>query len=159
MQLIGETGNPDEPAEGAEIFEPFQEFSETHYVPSENVTEAYKVSLGALVGKLNSGTFRARAARTVLAKSVSGSLRSLYADWEITYRFAFKPHQTGLNVGGTWNPETETWVGGVTYDREGWQHVWPLTKSVEQYGKIIRDVRFLCVADLYESADFGGFGI
>jgi hypothetical protein len=147
VKVIGDTCDPEEPAEGAEIYEPHQEFSETHYVAAASVTEAYKVQLGELVGKLNDATFRARAAKTVLAMGVSGSLRSIYEDWEITYRFAFKPHQTALTV------------GSVTYDKKGWQHVWPIKHKVEQFGVVMQDVLFIAVADLYETADFSGFGI
>ena len=51
---------------------PVYNFSETHYIAAENVTQAYKATLFALTGRINAAPFRGFAAGEVL---FSGGLR------------------------------------------------------------------------------------
>lgn len=146
--LIGDpcTGNEDDEPTGADVYAPHLEFSKTAYLPKETVDDTYIATCGDLVGTINSDTFVGFAAERVLAIGVSGALRSLYDDWEITYRFAVGKHQIGLTI------------GDVTYDKKAWQFLWPITRLVglKAYN---RQAQFVAVADLYETADFAGFGI
>ncbi len=144
--LIGDTGDPEEPPSGADVFEPHMEFTKTAYLDKEDVDDEYIATCGDLVGKLNDETFVGFAAEEVLAIGVSGALRSIFDDWEITYRFAVKRHQTGLVI------------DDVTYDKKGWQYVWPITQLVglKSYN---RQAKFIAVSDLYPKGDFSGFGI
>jgi hypothetical protein len=165
--VIGDTGDPEVDPSGAEIFEPSMEFSKTYYNAAANITTAYINTIGALVGTLNDDEFAGFAAGEVLAKGVHGSRRSVKEDWQIDYRFAVKRHQTGLNVGGVWVPgegeEPGSHTGGVTYDKKGWQYVWPITKMARIYegggGWLTRQVQFVCLSDLYTESDFSLFGI
>jgi len=63
-----------------------------------DVTPAYKTTLFALTGTVNSGAFEGFAAGEVLFLGASGSKRG-EEDWEITYRFAASPNATDIQVG------------------------------------------------------------
>ncbi|MBD3671908.1 MAG: hypothetical protein HUJ26_00145 [Planctomycetaceae bacterium] len=146
--LIGQQGDGS-PPEGAEVQEPIASFSETHYLPSTTITAAQQRVLLSIVGHINQFSFRGWAAEEVLCAGVSGSQRGAH-DWEITFRFNVRQHQTGITVAG---------VTGV--NKKGWQHLWPrYSTTLDGSEPILTDVvDYIVVADVFEQADFLALGI
>lgn len=146
--LIGQQADGSAP-EGAEVAEPNASFSETHIVDASTVTSAYQKTVLKIVGKLNNTAFRGWDAKEVLCTGVSGSRRG-YDDWEISYRFSVREHQTGLTIAG---------ISGI--DKQGWQHIWPrYSLEKDSTAPIISNVvKHIVVADVFRTAAFSDLGI
>lgn len=149
VQLIGETGEPEESAEGVEIFEPTYDFSERHFIAADIVDSDYIATLKSLVGKVNNAPFKGHAAGEVLAVGVEGTQRKARADWELSFSWKVRENQTDIVV------------GDVTYSKQGWQYVWPMAarKVVVKRNYFERVISFICVSDVYRKADFAAFGL
>jgi len=126
LQTVGAYGSLGQPApnfkgaigatadsvEGVDITVPVYQFSETHYIDDAYITPAYKGTLFALTGKVNSGPFKGFAQGECLFLGASGQKRGS-GDWEINYRFAASPNVTGLAVGDI-----------VGINKRGWEYLW-----------------------------------
>ena len=137
---------------GVDITVPVYQFSETHYLPPEVVTESYKGTLFSLTGKVNNGSFRGFAAGELLFLGASGSRRGTGADddWEITFRFAASPNVTGLAVGP---------ISGI--NKKGWEYLWVRYADAEDTGSgtIVKRPIAAYVERVYDDGNFGGLGI
>lgn len=98
--------------EGVDLPAPKYEFSETHYFDDATVTDAYKLDLFALTGRVNNATFRGFAAGECLFLGANGSKRG-DEKWSITFNFACSPNATGQTVGS---------ITGIA--KKGWEYLW-----------------------------------
>lgn len=144
--LIGEQGNND-PPEGCDVYEPAASFSETHIFAASSMTPTYTQAILSCVGQLNSATFRGWQAREVLCVGVSGSRRGA-DDWELSFRFQVKKHQTGLTVAG---------VSGV--DKGGWDFLWCRQSLATDGVTLSRLVDYVVIAKVFREANFAALGI
>lgn len=90
-------------------------FTETHYLPNETVTQAFKDMLHNLTGLVNNAPYKGRAVGEVVFDGAAGARRG-QGDWEITRRFAASPNAIGLEVG-----QGEDKITGIM--KKGWEYV------------------------------------
>jgi hypothetical protein len=109
-QAIGVTKDS---VEGVDITVPTYQFSETHVIANELVTNEYKSRLFQLTGKVNDAAWGGFAAGEVLFMGASGSRRGRKGKWEMTFHFAASPNKTGLTIGEI----TDVAKGG-------WEYLW-----------------------------------
>lgn len=134
---------------GCDILEVSTSFSETHYLPIATVTPLYKSLIASVVGKVNIAPFKGFPAGEVLCLGASGGQRGA-EDWELSFKFARHPNQTGLTIG----PFT-----GI--DKTGWQYIWVRYKEYEDTvsKSLVRQPQAVYVETVYYSADFSLLGI
>ena len=151
----GAVGVTHDNVEGVDITIPVYNFSETHYVPAANVTNAYKGALFNLTGKVNNGSFRGLAAGECLFLGASGSRRVPESDpsggdWEITFRFAGSPNRTGISVGP---------IAGIA--KKGWEYLWVRYADVEDTASntLVKQPIAAYVEKGYEDGNFAALGI
>ena len=137
---------------GVDITVPVYQFSETHYLPAATVTEAYKVLLFELTGKVNTAGFKGFAAGEVLFLGASGARRGTdpQDDWEISFRFAVSPNVTGLAVGP---------IAGIS--KQGWEYLWVRYADAQDTaaGAIVKRPVAAYVERVYDTANLGAMGI
>ena len=145
----GAIGVAGDDVQGVDIVVPVFNFSETHYVPTAQVTDAYKATLFALTGTVNQGAFRNFAQGEVLFLGASGSKRG-EEDWEISFKFAASPNATSLSVGS---------ITGI--NKKGWEYLWVLYEHEEDSSakKLVKRPLAAYVEKVYEYGDFSGLGI
>jgi len=145
----GAIGVTDNGVEGVDVTVPVYQFSETHYLANAVVTTAYKGTLFALTGKVNSGGFKGLAAGECLFLGASGSKRGT-DDWEITFRFAGSPNATGLSVGP---------IGGIA--KQGWEYLWVRYADVEDETaqQLVKRPVGAYVERVYDFGNFAALGI
>lgn len=137
---------------GVDITVPVYQFSETHYLPAATVTEAYKVLLFTLTGKVNNNPFKGFAAGEVLFLGASGARRGTdpQDDWEISFRFAVSPNVTGLAVGP---------ISGIS--KQGWEYLWVRYADAQDTAAnaIVKRPVAAYVERVYDTANLGAMGI
>lgn len=145
----GAVGATHDNVEGVDITTPVYNFSETHYIATAAVTDAYKATLFQLTGRVNSAGFRGFAPGEVLFLGASGAKRG-EDDWEITFRFAASPNVTGLVVGA---------IGGI--DKKGWEYLWVRYADEEDVAAktLVKKPIAAYVERVYEYGDLSGLGI
>jgi hypothetical protein len=137
--------------QGVDITVPIYNFSETHYLTTEQVTPEYKGTLFQLTGKVNNATFRGLAAGECLFLGASGTLHGTETDtgasgdWEITFRFAASPNKTGITIGN---------ITGIA--KKGWEYLWVRYADVEDLDAMAMIKRPVAayVEQVYQEADF-----
>tara|TARA_Y100000589_G_scaffold253557_1_gene242272 strand:- start:32 stop:895 length:864 start_codon:yes stop_codon:yes gene_type:complete len=142
--------------QGVDITVPIYNFSETHYLTTEQVTPEYKGTLFQLTGKVNNATFRGLAAGECLFLGASGTLHGTETDtettgdWEITYRFAASPNKTGITIGS---------ITGIA--KKGWEYLWVRYADVEDMDAMAMVKRPVAayVEQVYEDGDFSSLNI
>ncbi|MFN9131136.1 MAG: hypothetical protein ACK5XO_00450, partial [Phycisphaerales bacterium] len=116
------------------------------------VTGAYKGAIFNCTGKTNAGGFKGFAPGEVLFLGATGSKRGDGPDddWEITFRFAASPNETGLSVGT---------ITGI--NKKGWEYLWVRYADAEDTGSgaIIKKPIAAYVERVYDDANFGALGI
>lgn len=145
----GAIGVTHDNVEGVDITVPVYTFSETHYLPNSQVTNAYKMTLFNLTGKVNNGAFKGLAAGECLFLGASGSKRGT-DDWEINFRFAGSPNRTGLAVGP---------ITGIS--KKGWEYLWVRYSDVEDSisHTLVKQPVAAYVERVYDEGNFGSLGI
>lgn len=135
--------------EGVDITVPVYNFSETHYVDASQVTNAYKMTLFNLTGKVNNAPFKGLAAGECLFLGASGSKRG-NDDWEITFRFAGSPNRTGIVIGS---------ISGIS--KKGWEYLWVRYADVEDSAShaLVKQPIAVYVERVYEEGNFSLLGI
>ena len=143
---IGATG---ESVEGVDVTVPIYNFSETHYIAAEYVTQAYKAVLFTLTGRINAAPFRGFAAGEVLFLGASGSKRG-EEDWEITFRFAASPNVSGMTIGE---------ITGI--NKRGWDYLWVRYEDAEDATAkaLVKRPMAAYVERVYYDGNFSGLGI
>jgi len=132
---------------GVDIVVPQYQFSETHWFAPGLVTEAYKNTVGAYTGWINSVTFRGFPAGEVLFLGASGSQQA-NSYWQITFKFAVQPNRTSIAIG----------FSGITVDvKKGWQYLWIRYDDAEEGSgsnkHLIKKAVEAYVEDVYRAAD------
>lgn len=145
----GAIGATHDNVEGADITVPVYTFSETHYLSNAQVTNAYKMTLFNLTGKVNNAAFKGLAAGECLFLGASGSKRGT-DDWEITFRFAGSPNRTGLSVGP---------ITGI--NKKGWEYLWVRYADDEDTDShtLVKQPVGAYVERVYDEGDFGSLEI
>lgn len=149
----GAIGVTDTGIEGVDIVVPVYNFSETHYLPDSQVTDAYKITLFGLTGKVNNASFRGFAAGEVLFLGATGSKRTApdgTQDWEITYRFAASPNVSGLSIGDI-----------TDVSKQGWEYLWVryADRTDDDAKALVKRPVAAYVEQVYDSGNFGALGI
>ncbi|MCY2977260.1 MAG: hypothetical protein NTU79_01165 [Planctomycetota bacterium] len=145
----GAIGVNDDQVGGTDITVPVYNFTETHYIDDLLVTEAYKLKLFNLTGKVNDGLFKGFAKGELLFLGASGSKRGK-DDWEITFRFAASPNVAGLSLGA---------INGIA--KEGWHYLWVRFTDDEDQGShtLIKKPISAYVEQVYPYGDFSLLGL
>ena len=137
---------------GVDVTMPVLNFTETHTINGGRVTTSYKKTIGSLTGTVNKSGFRGFSAGEVLFLGASGTKRSKKnsAPWEITFRFAVSPNQTGLKVGDI-----------TVSSKKGWNYLWVryANKVAENKKNVIKKPIAAYVEQVYPEGDFGNLGI
>jgi hypothetical protein len=135
--------------EGIDVTIPVYNFSETHYIAADAVTDAYKSALFFLTGAVNNAPFKGFAAGEVLFLGASGSKRGA-EDWELTFKFAASPNATGLVVGD---------ITGIA--KLGWEYLWVRYADAEDSSArvLIKKPLAAYVEQVYPYGNFAGLGI
>ncbi len=137
---------------GVDVTMPVMYFSETHYFKNSKVTTSYKKRLGELTGTMNGSSFKGYAAGEVLFLGASGTRRGDKRKdlWEISFKFAVSPNQSGLKV------------GTLTVSKKyGWDYLWVRYADDVAADKknLIKKPVAAYVERVYRIGDFGGLGI
>ena len=137
---------------GVDVTMPVLNFTETHVLAGSRVTTSYRKTLADLTGTVNRSGFRGFASGEVLFLGASGTKRSKKASapWEITFRFAVSPNQSGLEV------------GDVKVSRKyGWDYLWVrYADKVAENGKnVVKKPVAAYVEQVYPAGDFGRLGL
>mgnify|MGYP007101916639 CR=1 FL=1 len=137
---------------GVDVTMPVLNFTETHTLAGSRVSTSYKKAIASLTGTVNKSGFRGFSAGEVLFLGASGTKRSKKASapWEITYRFAVSPNQTGFKV------------GDINVARKyGWDYLWVrYADKVADGGKnVVKKPVGVYVEQVYPEGDFGNLGI
>jgi hypothetical protein len=145
----GAIGVTADSVEGVDITVPVYQFSETHYIDDAYVTPAYKGTLFALTGRVNSAPFKGFAPGECLFLGASGSRRGR-GDWEINYRFAASPNVTGLAVGD---------IAGIS--KKGFEYLWVRYQDAEDAAAkaLVKRPIAAYVEQVYPYGDLNALGI
>ena len=143
----GAIGVTHESVEGVDITVPVYNFSETHYF--SEVSLGYRMTLFALTGKINSGSFRGLGAGECLFLGAAGSQRGAEL-WEVTFRFAASPNRSDIPVGDL-----------TVSHKLGWDYLWVRYADSEDTAShtLVKKPIAAYVERVYEMASFGVLGI
>ena len=137
---------------GVDVTMPVLNFTETHTMNGSRVTTSYRKSVAALTGTVNKSSFRGFAAGEVLFLGASGTKRSKKASapWEITFRFAVSPNQSGLEVGKL-----------KISSKKGWDYLWVryADRVSDNKKNVIKEPVAAYVEQVYPEGDFGNLGL
>jgi len=131
--------------EGADIQVPVFTREFTKIFENDDITTSYIGNLFSLVGKMNNATFKGGAAHEALLVGVSGAQRTndSEADWELRFRVAFSPNETGLSIGD---------ISGI--DKDGWDFLWVQYEDAEDGNNLVKVPKIVVVERVYEEGDF-----
>jgi hypothetical protein len=131
---------------------PVLNFTETHTMNGSRVSTSYKKAVAALTGTVNRSGFRGFSAGEVLFLGASGTKQSkkVNAPWEITFRFAVSPNQSGLQVGKL-----------KVSSKKGWDYLWVryADKVSDNKKNVIKEPVAAYVEQVYPEGDFGNLGL
>ena len=137
---------------GVDVTMPVLNFTETHTMAGSRVSTSYRKSVAALTGTVNKASFRGFAAGEVLFLGASGTKRSKKpnAPWEITFRFAVSPNQSGLEVGKL-----------KISSKKGWDYLWVryADRVSDNKKNVIKEPVAAYVEQVYPEGDFGNLGL
>ena len=110
---------------------------------SANYSSTHKTNAAGL-------KFYAPGEQLFIAASCSNTGDGPDDDWEITFRFAASPNETGLSVGS---------ITGI--NKKGWEYLWVRYADAEDAGSgaIIKKPIAAYVERVYDDANFGALGI
>lgn len=140
----GAIGVDGDRVEGVDIVIPAYEFSETHYIPDAVVTQAYKLVLFRMTGRMNNALFKGFASGEALFLGATGTKRG-DEQWGITFDFVCSPNASSLTVGG---------IGGIT--KRGHDYLWVRYEDTEDSFAFVLTKRptAVYVERVYEFGDF-----
>ncbi len=137
--------------DGCEIVVPAFKWHEDWELPWADYAWPYAAYVEALTGKVNSATFRGRAAGTVRFDGAVGGQSSRNPEvLAVTFHFSGSPNATGLTVAG---------FTGVS--KSGWDYLW-VEYKIDEDTTAHRSVKVplaVHVEQVYERADFALLGI
>lgn len=138
--------------QGVDITMPTMNFSETHYFKPSKVSTSFKKKIADLTGKVNDSSFKGYSKGEVLFLGASGSRRGTGRKdlWEISFKFAVSPNQSGLKIGDL-----------SISKKEGWQYLWVryATDTDASKENLVSKPLGAYVEQVYEYGSLRGLGI
>lgn len=152
--MAGTIGWDGQEVQGCDIITPVYNFAETHRLTDAVVTPAYKATLFALTGKVNSDVFRGFQPGEALFLGASGR-RVTNNMWEIGYKFASQPNHSEDNG----NLITIGDITGIA--KKGWEYLWvQYADDVDSTAKVmIRRPVAVYVEQVYYTTALAALGI
>jgi len=144
-RAIGVNG---ESVDGCDVYVPTYAFSETHSVPAELITPAYKAALFSLAGKMNGSAFKGFQAGEVLFLGATGSVKSGEPKSDITFRFIASQNVEGMSIGDI-----------VGIDKKGWDYLWVRFEEDLNEAQLVKRPAFVYVERVCPFGDFSLLGI
>ena len=147
---IGWNGQSGDDCEIAGVDVPTAQLRETYTKPMRvsKLTTAFKRKVAALVGKVNSGSFKGWNAGEVMFLGMSYSTPAKKAKKvTVTFNFAIQPNESGVKIAGR----------SVT--KKGFEYVWAISKTVASSGSPKLEVEGIYVDQVCEYASFSGLGL
>lgn len=146
-QAIGFDGTN---VQGVDVTMPVYNFSETHFFKKSKVSTSFKKKIMELTGKVNNSSFKGFSKGQVLFLGASGSRNGESSDdlWQITFKFAVSPNQSGIKVGNIS-------VGS----KQGWQYLWVRYGKDSDGKNITAKPIGAYVQQVYEYGNLKGLGI
>ena len=147
---IGWNGKSGDDCEIAGVDVPTAQLRETYTKPMKisKLTTAFKRKVAALVGKVNSGSFKGWNAGEVMFLGMSYSTPSKKAKKvTVSFNFAIQPNETGVKV------------AGKSVSKKGFEYVWAISKTVASSGTPKLEVEGIYVDQVCEYASFSGLGL
>ena len=113
-----------------------------------SLTTSYKRKVAALVGKVNSGSFKGWSAGEVMFLGMSYSTPAKKAKKvTVSFNFAIQPN------------ETQVRIGGKSVSKKGFEYVWAISKTVVNNGVPQMKVEGIYVDQVCEYASFSSLGL
>ena len=147
---IGWNGKSGDDCEIAGVDVPTAQLRETYTKPMRvsKLTTAFKRKVAALVGKVNSGSFKGWNAGEVMFLGMSYSTPSKKAKKvTVSFNFAIQPNETGVKV------------AGKSVSKKGFEYVWAISRTVASSGTPKLEVEGIYVDQVCEYASFSGLGL
>ena len=147
---IGWNGKSGDDCEIAGVDVPTAQLRETYTKPMKisKLTTAFKRKVAALVGKVNSGSFKGWNAGEVLFLGMSYSTPAKKAKKvTVSFNFAIQPNESGVKIAGR------------TVTKKGFEYVWAISKTVASSGTPKLEVEGIYVDQVCEYASFSGLGL
>lgn len=122
--------------------------SYTRTMNLSRISTSFKRSVAALVGKVNSGSFKGWSAGEVMFLGMSYSCPAKKSTKvTVTFNFAIQPNESGVKVGDT----------SVT--KKGYEYAWALSKTSAESGSPKAEVEAVYVDQVCEYASFSALGL
>ena len=147
---IGWNGKSGDDCEIAGVDVPTAQLRETYTKPMKisKLTTAFKRKVAALVGKVNSGSFKGWNAGEVLFLGMSYSTPAKKAKKvTVSFNFAIQPNESGVKIAGR------------SVNKKGFEYVWAISKTVASSGTPKLEVEGIYVDQVCEYASFSGLGL
>lgn len=138
---VGVTKNS---VEGVDIVVPVYDFSETHYINDEDMTDAYLLTLRNLTGCVNSGAFRMFAAGEVLFRGAEGEVTGK-EQWKVTFHFSSSQNRSNITIGD---------ITGI--NKGGWDYLWVAYEDAEDLtaNSMVKRPKAVYVERVYPQENF-----
>ncbi len=147
---IGWNGKSGSDCEIAGVDIPTAQLRETYTktMRISRLSTSYKRNVAALVGKVNSGSFKGWSAGEVMFLGMSYSTPAKKAKKvTVTFNFAIQPNESGVKV------------GGKSVSKKGFEYVWAISKTVMANGVPKIDIEAIYVDQVCEYASFSALGL
>ena len=147
---IGWNGKSGDDCEIAGVDVPTAQLRETYTKPMKisKLTTSFKRKVAALVGKVNSGSFKGWNAGEVMFLGMSYSTPAKKAKKvTVSFNFAIQPNESGVKV------------AGKSVTKKGFEYVWAISKTVASSGTPKLEVKGIYVDQVCEYASFSGLGL
>ena len=147
---IGWNGKTGDDCEITGVDIPTAQLRETYTVQMRvsKLSTSYKKKVAALVGKVNSGTFKGWSAGEVMFLGMSYSTPAKKAKKvTVTFNFAIQPNESKVKV------------GGKSVSKKGFEYVWAISKTVANNGTPKMQVDGIYVDQVCEYASFSSLGL
>lgn len=147
---IGWNGKTGDDCEITGVDIPTAQLRETYTVQMRvsKLSTSYKKKVAALVGKVNSGSFKGWSAGEVMFLGMSYSTPAKKAKRvTVSFNFAIQPNESKVKV------------GGKNVSKKGFEYVWAISKTVANNGTPKMQVEGIYVDQVCEYASFSSLGL
>ena len=147
---IGWNGKTCDDCEITGVDIPTAQLRETYTVQMRisKLTTSFKKKVAALVGKVNSGSFKGWSAGEVMFLGMSYTTPTQKAQKvTVSFNFAIQPNESGINV------------GGHSVSKKGFEYVWAISKTEVNQGVPQLRVDGIYVDQVCEYASFSSLGL
>lgn len=129
---------------------PTAQLRETYTVQmrTSQLSTSYKRKIAALVGKVNSGSFRGWSAGEVMFLGMSYSAPTKKSQKvTVSFNFAIQPNESNVKI------------AGKTVSKKGFEYIWAISKTVANNGTPRMEVEGIYADQVCEYASFSGLGL